>query len=159
MTEEPKGVYTGTYVVEPDVVKQKVKVIVVLTDPAGNESRNESEQVFLLSVDTVGKLFLTFGHLKTMLYQNYPNPFNPETWIPYQLAEDSNITLTIYNTTGQIVRIIQVGHKPAAVYDSKDKAIYWDGRGETGEKVSSGIYYYLLTTSTFSATRKMLILK
>ena len=48
---------------------------------------------------------------ETQLLPNYPNPFNPETWIPYRLAEDAFITLTIYDQTGQIVRILDVGHQ------------------------------------------------
>ena len=96
---------------------------------------------------------------KTELLQNFPNPFNPETWIPYRLAKDSSVTLTIYDTTGRIVRTIQGGHKPAAVYESKDKAIYWDGRNDKGERIASGVYFYTLTANDFTATRRLLILK
>lgn len=81
---------------------------------------------------------LAFLPTETQLLQNYPNPFNPETWIPYQLAEDSFVTLTIYDLTGKVVRTIEVGHKPADVYPSRDKVIYWDGRNSAGELVSSG---------------------
>ena len=102
---------------------------------------------------------------ETQLLANYPNPFNPETWIPYRLAEDASVTLTIYDGTGQIVRTISVGHQVAAVYESQSKAIYWDGRNDLGEQVASGVYFYTLTVRSetkvgdFSATRKMLILK
>jgi hypothetical protein len=96
---------------------------------------------------------------ETELLRNYPNPFNPETWIPFRLAEDSVVTLTIYDTAGRAVRSIDVGHKPAAVYESKAKAIYWDGRNDFGERVASGVYFYSLSAGDFSGTRKMLILK
>ncbi len=96
---------------------------------------------------------------ETKLLPNYPNPFNPETWVPYRLAKDSSVTLTIYDTMGKLVRTIQVGYKPAAVYESRDKAIYWDGRNNNGERVASGIYFYNLTAKDFTATRKMVILK
>ena len=96
---------------------------------------------------------------ETELLRNYPNPFNPETWIPYRLAEDAVVTLTIYDTAGQVVRSIDVGYKPAAVYESRSKAIYWDGRNEFGEQVASGVYFYHLSTGDYSATRKMLIIK
>ena len=46
---------------------------------------------------------------ETELLANYPNPFNPETWIPYRLAEDGFVTLTIYDGSGQVVRTIDVG--------------------------------------------------
>ena len=96
---------------------------------------------------------------ETELLRNYPNPFNPETWIPYLLAEDTNVSLTIYDVNGGLVRSIDVGHQTAAKYDSRAKAIYWDGRNRFGEQVASGIYFYSLSAGDFSATRKMVILK
>ena len=96
---------------------------------------------------------------ENQLLRNYPNPFNPETWIPYRLAEDAFVTLTIYDLNGQIVRTINVGHQVAAVYKSRSKAIYWDGRNNVGETVASGVYFYTLMAGDFSATRKMVILK
>ena len=96
---------------------------------------------------------------KTELLPNYPNPFNPETWIPYRQAEDAFVTLTIYNLSGQIVRTLEVGHRIAAAYESRSKAIYWDGRNKLGERMASGVYFYTLTAGDYSATRKMLILK
>ena len=96
---------------------------------------------------------------ETELLANYPNPFNPETWIPYRLAEDAFVTLTIYDQSGQVVRTLEVGHQIAAVYETRSKAIYWDGRNELGETVASGVYFYHLAADDYSATRKMLILK
>ena len=96
---------------------------------------------------------------ETELLRNYPNPFNPETWIPYHLAEDANVSLTIYDVNGALVRDIDVGHQIAAKYDTRTKAIYWDGRNRFGEQVASGIYFYSLSAGDFSATRKMVILK
>ncbi len=96
---------------------------------------------------------------ETELLPNYPNPFNPETWIPYRLAEDGFVTLTIYDPRGHIVRRLDVGHQNASVYESRSKAIYWDGRNEGGDRVASGVYFYTLTAGDYSATRKMVILK
>ena len=96
---------------------------------------------------------------ETELLTNYPNPFNPETWIPYRLAEDAFVTLTIYDATGQVVRTLEIGHRIAAVYERRSKAIYWDGKNDLGEGVASGIYFYTLTAGDYSATRKMVILK
>ena len=93
------------------------------------------------------------------LLANYPNPFNPETWIPYRLAEDANVTLTIYDSSGQVVRTLDVGHRIASIYENRSKAVYWDGRNGFGERVVSGIYFYTLTAGDFSATRRMVILK
>ena len=96
---------------------------------------------------------------ETTLLPNYPNPFNPETWIPYRLAEDAFVTLTIYDQSGGVVRTLDVGHRVAAFYESRSKAIQWDGRNEIGEHVVSGVYFYHLSAGDYSATRKMLILK
>ena len=96
---------------------------------------------------------------KSLLAQNYPNPFNPETWIPYQLAQDSEVTISIYDENGQLMHLINLGVKPAGVYFTKGRAAYWDGRNDNGEKVASGLYFYQLKAGNFSATRKMVILK
>ena len=96
---------------------------------------------------------------ETELLRNYPNPFNPETWIPYHLSEDADVKLTIYDVNGEMVRTIDVGHQTAAKYDTRAKAIYWDGRNRFGEQVASGVYFYHLDAGDFSATRKMVILK
>ena len=104
-------------------------------------------------------LMETLTPKKTGLLPNYPNPFNPETWIPYQLAEAANVTLTIYATDGRLIRTISLGHQSAGIYQSKNRAAYWDGRNALGEPVVSGVYFYTLTAGEFAATRKMLIRK
>ena len=97
---------------------------------------------------------------KTGLLPNYPNPFNPETWIPYQLAEAADVTLTIYAADGRLIRTLSFGHQSAGIYQSKSRAAYWDGKNELGESVASGVYFYTLRVSgEFTATRKMLIRK
>ena len=93
------------------------------------------------------------------LHQNYPNPFNPETWIPYSLTEEGVVNLKIYDINGRMVRGIWVGYKSPGYYKSKNRAIHWDGRNDTGEMVPSGIYFYELITNDFSGIRKMVILK
>ncbi len=93
------------------------------------------------------------------LLPNYPNPFNLETWIPYRLAEDAFVTLTIYDQSGRVVRTLEVGHRVAAFYESQSQAIYWDGRNDFGEQVASSVYFYHLSAGDYSATRKMLIIK
>ena len=96
---------------------------------------------------------------ETALLPNYPNPFNPETWIPYRLSEDADVTLTIYDTTGVVVRRLDLGHQLAGHYADRGRAAYWDGRNARGESVASGVYFYTLTAGDFTATRKMLIRK
>ena len=107
-------------------------------------------------------LALTVGDVhpaETILGQNFPNPFNPETWIPYQLEKSADVSLQIYDTSGRVVRTIDLGFKSQGFYMTRSTAAYWDGRNNMGEQVASGVYFYSLQTPDFSATRKMLILK
>ena len=96
---------------------------------------------------------------ETALLANYPNPFNPETWIPYQLAVPAEVALTIYDMNGVAVRRLTVGHQAVGMYQSRSRALYWDGRNGRGESVASGLYFYTLKAGEFTATRKMLIRK
>ena len=105
------------------------------------------------------QLLVTARPEKTQLLANYPNPFNPETWIPYELATDTNVRLTIYNTQGVVIRTLQFGHQSAGYYVGRDRAAYWDGRNALGEQVASGLYFYQLETDEMSLMRKMVILK
>jgi len=93
------------------------------------------------------------------LLQNYPNPFNPETWLPYQLFDNSSVVIRIYDMKGQIIRVLDLGQKKAGYYVTKGKAAYWDGRNSFGQKVASGMYFYHLKAGDFSAGRKMVIVK
>jgi hypothetical protein len=96
---------------------------------------------------------------KSVLLQNYPNPFNPETWIPYQLKEDTNVVIRIYSSSGSLVRTMNLGYKLAGFYEGKERAVYWDGKNEFGESVSSGVYFYNIQAGSFTATKKMIVKK
>ncbi|MYF99807.1 T9SS type A sorting domain-containing protein [Candidatus Poribacteria bacterium] len=96
---------------------------------------------------------------RTVLLANYPNPFNPETWLPYQLANDTEVTIRIYSSTGQLVRNLDLGFQPAGYYIGKSRAAYWDGRNDLSERLASGVYLYQLSTSEPLTTRKMVIKK
>ena len=86
------------------------------------------------------------------LSQNFPNPFNPETWIPYQLASDTNVSLHIYDVQGRRIYSKALGYRKAGAHTA-----YWNGRNATGESVASGVYFYAIQAGTFHATRKMFI--
>ena len=96
---------------------------------------------------------------ETVLLANYPNPFNPETWIPYHLAESTDVRVNIYDAQGVLVRVLPLGHQTAGYYTSRSRAAYWDGLNALGERVASGIYFYQLQTDETSPMRKMVILK
>ncbi len=95
----------------------------------------------------------------TRLLQSYPNPFNPDTWIPYELKKETRVTIDIYNVNGHLMRTLDIGVQSRGRYISKDKAAHWDGRLEFGERAASGVYFYVMRTKNFFATRKMVILK
>ena len=99
------------------------------------------------------------GVTETKLLPNYPNPFNPETWIPYQLAEAGDVSLSIYDVGGHLVRAISVGFKPVGYYLTRERAAYWDGRNEVGESVSSGIYFIHFVAGDFAATQRVVVVK
>jgi len=77
----------------------------------------------------------------------------------HELANPAEVTIRIYNIKGELVRTINLGHKQAGFYMSKDKATHWDGQNSAGEAISSGIYFYQIQASNFSATRKMILMK
>ena len=135
-------------------------------DPAAIEAwivqarlEDDGSLAFKQGIENLERLLASLIPEETALLANYPNPFNPETWIPYQLAESAEVTLTIYDINGQLVRRLAVGHQAAGMYRSRSRAVYWDGRNHLGESVASGLYFYTLTADNFTATRRMLILK
>ena len=115
--------------------------------------------VFQQGITNLRRLLETLIPKQTALLANYPNPFNPETWIPYQLAQASDVQVHIYAATGVLVRTLDLGHQAAGIYSDRSRAVYWDGENEIGEPVASGVYFYTLTAGDFTATRKMLIRK
>ena len=120
---------------------------------------NDRSPAALRTLIYLQQLLVTARPEKTLLLANYPNPFNPETWIPYELATDTDVRLTIYNTQGVVIRSLQLGHQSAGYYTGRDRAAYWDGRNALGEQVASGLYFYQLETDEMSLMRKMVILK
>ena len=120
---------------------------------------NDGSLAFRQGIENLQKLLTLFIPEKTALLHNYPNPFNPETWIPYQLAEPAEVTLTIHSVNGTLVRTLALGHHRAGIYQTRNRAAYWDGKNDVGESVASGVYFYTLTAGDFTATRKLLIRK
>lgn len=111
-----------------------------------------------ISIKTINGT-ITFLPKQSALLQNYPNPFNPETWLPYELASDTAVTIRIYELGGHLVRKLELGKQSAGSYVTKNQAAFWDGKNELGQKVASGVYWYVLQAEGFSAMRKMAILK
>jgi hypothetical protein len=121
----------------------------------------EGSHIIKVIIDASGKAKVTdlMKPVTSALLQNFPNPFNPETWIPFRLAQDADVTIRIFDIRGQEVRTIYLGQIPAGYYGTKGKAAFWDGRDSYGQEVSSGMYFYSITAGTFNATKKLTIIK
>ena len=110
-------------------------------------------------IATLEQLLNTTVPPVTSLLPNYPNPCNPETWIPYDLAEDAEVSIYIWTLKGESVRRLSVGFQTAGIYRTRERAAYWDGRNAVGELVASGTYFYTLHAGGVKATRRLVILK
>ena len=122
-------------------------------------AENDGSLAFQQGIINLQRLLVLMIPTETVLLANYPNPFNPETWMPYQLAQDAEVTLMIHAVDGKVVRTLALGQQSAGMYHGKNRAAYWDGRNAVGEPVASGIYFYTLIAGEYTATRKMLIRK
>jgi flagellar hook assembly protein FlgD len=90
------------------------------------------------------------------LEDNYPNPFNPTTTIKYNIAERGHVSLKIYNAAGQLIRTL-VNEEQAPQANGFSKV--WNGLNDQSQPVASGVYFYQLTATNFSQTKKMVVLK
>jgi len=84
-----------------------------------------------------------------MLAQNYPNPFNPNTTIKFSVPNSTHVNLTVYDALGKVISTLVNEEKTAGTYEVDFEA----------KNLSSGVYFYKITTSDFSATKKLLLMK
>ena len=97
--------------------------------------------------DTPGKSGIT-------MYQNVPNPFNPSTRISFDLTQREDVTVSVYDVKGRLVNTLFKG-----ALDVGPHTVEWDGTSARGSRVSSGVYLYVLRTSTETISRRMVMLK
>lgn len=88
------------------------------------------------------------------LAQNFPNPFNPGTKINFELKVSSKTSLTIYNTLGQKIKLLENKSLPVGQHK-----YFWNGTDENGRQVVSGVYFYRLAAGKFSQVKKMIVIK
>jgi hypothetical protein len=149
---ESTGNYTYKYI--DDTVDTNVDTYYYYLEDVDLDGVKSRSQIIKVTRSEV-----TFVPEKFALLQNYPNPYNPETWIPYMLPVNTDVTIKIYNPTGNIVKTLSLGEREAGMYVSKDRAAYWDGKNEAGEQIGSGVYFYAIEAGDFRAVKKMIILK
>jgi hypothetical protein len=122
--------------------------------PAAPPAQRDSAWAFVVSGSVLD------GEELSVSDGNYTvNVKNLRTWIPFHLKNDASVSVRIYSINGQLIRILDLGHRDAGVYVSRSKAAYWDGKNEAGEEVASGIYFYSITAGDLSVTRKMTVRK
>ena len=88
------------------------------------------------------------------MHQNYPNPFNPTTTLRYDIPEDGNVSILIYDMMGRQIRTL-VNRNVSAGYHF----IQWDGTNQSGSPVSAGVYIYILQSENYRSLKKMILLK
>ena len=122
-------------------------------DNVGNREslKTEAEQVFRVSVEDPDEVALPE---EFELFPNYPNPFNSGTTIRFALPESERVRIDVYNIIGQRVATL-VDDERTAGYQS----IQWDGTGDTGHRLSSGVYFYTLKTKDNHLVRKLVMVK
>ncbi|MDZ4121728.1 MAG: choice-of-anchor D domain-containing protein, partial [Candidatus Cloacimonadaceae bacterium] len=92
--------------------------------------------------------------IETKLMSAYPNPFNPQTNLRYSMKEAGDVKIEVYNLKGQVIRSFSANHSVPGYY-----SMVWDGRDVNGNLVSSGVYFYRMTSGKYTATRKMMMMK
>nr|MBC8216566.1 T9SS type A sorting domain-containing protein [Candidatus Neomarinimicrobiota bacterium] len=88
------------------------------------------------------------------LRQNYPNPFNPVTTIGYDIAESGNVRISVYALTGQRIKTLVSGYKEPGRYEAT-----WNSTDSNGNLMPTGVYFYAIETSTYTATKKLVLIK
>jgi hypothetical protein len=106
----------------------------------------------VLSPDGVTGIGGTPVPTASYLEQNTPNPFGAATRIAFGLKEASNVSLSVYDVSGRLVRVLMSGSKTAQCYE-----VVWDGRDEHNRPVASGVYFLSLKAGPFTQTRKMVV--
>jgi len=132
------------------------------TSPLDNEGGFGQNHIFVLRQVASMELFNNFGDFLTsveenpsltvdnyQLLQNFPNPFNPSTTISYTVAKDGLVALKIYNIMGEEVATLYDGFQKAGGYDVSFDA----------SRLTSGVYFYSITSGDFTATKKMMLIK
>jgi hypothetical protein len=119
---------------------------------SGNGYASVTSEKIVLAIEDIPALGSVPEAFK--LYQNYPNPFNPTTNIGFTVPKAANVSLTIYNSNGQLVRTLISNNRVAGYH-----TIQWDAKNETGTKVAGGMYFYRIIAGSFVQTRKMTLIK
>jgi hypothetical protein len=127
------------------------------------DRRTASAPIEMLSrAEQLAKTWLTtWGRVRTVeALAPFPSPANPEVWVPFMLGRSEDVTVTIYDAAGAVVREIEVGRLQPGAYTTRGRAARWDGRNEQAERVASGLYFTEVRAgATRTATRRVFLSK
>jgi hypothetical protein len=145
-------IYTDAEIIEGNNYYYKLTAV----DDQGFESAPSNEVIAITkSIPEPGETNGDHSVIEQFdLKQNYPNPFNPTTTIDYQVAQYTNVSITIFNVLGKEVRNLVNEYKEAGNYQ-----VVWDGRDNDGQRVASGLYFYQMTTIKYRAVKKLMVQK
>lgn len=141
-------VYSGMRLVEGVEYMWKVRA----KNPGGEAENNSAwseERIFSVSTLLGNQNNNNNIPKQYALLQNYPNPFNPITMIKYEVPKNSNVLMRVYDVSGRLVKEVVNEYRHAGVYYLEFNA----------SSLSSGVYYYQMTSDTFSDTKKMILIK
>ena len=132
----------------------------VLTMTVDNAPEQAETPVPFTLMDTDGNSWAFDVHVSVRsgkpandeLFGNYPNPFNPSTTIRYSLGKSGHAELAVFNSLGQKIRTLAEGPQTVGAH-----TVQWDGCNGSGQRVSSGVYFYRLRSGTYVKTMKMVL--
>jgi len=162
------GIDTSVYVLHQEIKEKystyftphnsyiSIEWFVIASDTSGatTNSSGTFTVVFEFTEGTLANEELVALPEHFILYQNYPNPFNPVTFIAYDLPERTEVAVSIYTLSGQLVRQFNPG-----VYGPGHYRLSWNGLNDRGNRISAGVYLYRIRAGTFVKTKKMVLLK
>jgi hypothetical protein len=114
----------------------------------------ETREPVIIYVGDLSEDYDLLPVIYTALVGNFPNPFNPETTIMFSLAEESDVSLEIFNIRGQRVKILV-----NETLVRGNHTVTWRGTDESGRSVGSGIYFYRMVAGEYTSIKRMLLLK
>ena len=141
-----------TYIPDAALPPGENRAILLVGNADGHVSRKE--WTFFIQTTSIAENDPGVDSPTNALFQNYPNPFNAETRISYHLKESAHVSLSVFALNGKRVRRLYHGSAHAGLHQH-----VWDSRDDAGNPVSSGIYYYQISTNKFKETKRLVLIK